>query len=43
MGEIKIIKFYLNYLNDVHLILNGNKKLIDKKDCIYYNMLKNII
>ena len=43
MGEIKIIKFYLNYLNDVNQILNGNNKLLDKKDCIYYNMLKDII
>ncbi len=43
MGEIKIIKFYLNYLNDVNQILNGNNKLLDKNDSIYYKMLKNII
>lgn len=43
IGEINIIKFYLNYLNDVNLILDGNRKLLEEKNSIYYNMLKSII
>ena len=43
MGEINIIHFYLNYLNNVNEALNGNKLLLLNGKSIYFDMLKNII
>ena len=43
MGEINIIHFYLNYLNNINEVLNGNKLLLLNGKSIYFDMLKNII
>lgn len=43
MGEINIILYYLDYLNNIEGFLNGKSDLLNIKESIYRDMIKNII
>lgn len=43
MGEINIILYYIDYLNNIEGFLNGKSDLLNIKESIYRDMIKNII